>query len=127
MAVDSNIGSLPGVESLNDDSLLVAEQQGEARHLKAKMLKDYAQHGVEEWVKTAETAARISESHANNAYKSQASAATYSEEARFWGEYAASQATKVPTVTTRQNGMFLRVVDGMWTPVALTDVSEVGV
>ena len=80
MAVDSNISSLPAVESLDDDSLLVAEQQGEARHLKAKLLKDYAQ-----------------------------------------------KATNVPPVSSTDNGKFLRVVDGVWTAVQLTDVSEVGV
>ena len=76
---DSNISSLPAVEALDDDSLLVAEQQGEARQLKARLLKDYAQ-----------------------------------------------RATNVPSVSTADNGKFLRVVDGAWAAVLLTDVSEVG-
>lgn len=32
----------------------------------------------------------------------------------------------IPTVTDTDNGKFLRVVNGVWSAVALTDVSEVG-
>lgn len=127
MAVDSNIGSLPAAASIEDDSFLVAEQQGEAKHITGKQLKDYVQSGIEEWVNDAKDAARLSQSYAINAYKSETSAAGYSEDARFFAERAEAASSKVPTVTTQQNGMFLRVVDGRWRPVALTDVSEVGV
>lgn len=34
--------------------------------------------------------------------------------------------TELPAVTTADNGKFLRVFDGAWSAVALTDVSEVG-
>ena len=57
MAVDSNIGSLPAVEALDDDSLLVAEQQGEAKHFTGKQLKDYAKEGVAALVAAAQKAA----------------------------------------------------------------------
>lgn len=57
MAVDSNIGSLPAVEALDDDSLLVAEQQGEAKHFKGKLLKEFAARGVDALVEAAREAA----------------------------------------------------------------------
>lgn len=57
MAVDSNIGSLPAAASIEDDSLLVAEQQGEAKHFTGKQLKDYAKQGVDALVAAAQEAA----------------------------------------------------------------------
>lgn len=54
---DSNIGSLPAAEALNDDSLLVAEQSGTAVHFRGKLLKDYASQGVSAYVKSAQEAA----------------------------------------------------------------------
>lgn len=39
---DKNIGSLPVAAALDDDSLLIAEQQGEAVHFRGQMLKKYA-------------------------------------------------------------------------------------
>lgn len=44
---DSNIGALPLVPNLADDSLLVVEQQGQAMKLTGRQLKDYAKQGVE--------------------------------------------------------------------------------
>ena len=40
---DKNIGSLPAAAALDDDSLLIAEQQGEAVHFRGQMLKKYAE------------------------------------------------------------------------------------
>lgn len=39
---DSTIGGLPRAESINDDSLLVMEQQGEAKSVEAQALAEYA-------------------------------------------------------------------------------------
>ena len=50
---DKNIGSLPAAASIEDDSLLVAEQQGEAVHFTGKQLKDYAKSGVNDLVMQA--------------------------------------------------------------------------
>ena len=58
MAVDSNIGALPAAESIEDDSLLVAEQQGEAKHITGKMLKDYTKEGVQQFSSEAQSAAK---------------------------------------------------------------------
>lgn len=67
MAVDSNIGSLPAAASIEDDSLLVAEQQGEAKHFTGKQLKDYAKQGVDALVTAAQEAAAKAEKAAQEA------------------------------------------------------------
>lgn len=54
---DSNIGSLPAAESLNDDSLLVAEQQGQAVKVPGSMFKGFAREGVSQYVTAAQAAA----------------------------------------------------------------------
>lgn len=58
MAVDSNIGSLPAAASLEDDSFLVAEQQGEAKHITGKQLKDFAKEGAQQFTSEAQAAAQ---------------------------------------------------------------------
>lgn len=58
MAVDSNIGSLPAAASIEDDSFLVAEQQGEAKHITGKQLKDYAKEGAQQFTSEAQAAAQ---------------------------------------------------------------------
>lgn len=67
MAVDSNIGSLPAAASIEDDSLLVAEQQGKAVHFRGKLLKDYAKQGVDALVASALEAAEKAEQAAKDA------------------------------------------------------------
>lgn len=64
---DSNIGSLPAAESLNDDSLLVAEQSGAAVHFRGKLLKDYAKQGVDAYVTEAVKAANEAKAAAEDA------------------------------------------------------------
>lgn len=54
---DKNIGALPAAAALDDDSLLVAEQQGKAVHFRGKLLKDYARQGVDALVTAAQEAA----------------------------------------------------------------------
>lgn len=44
---DKNIGALPLAPTVNDDSLLVMEQQGQAMAVTGLLLKDYAKRGVE--------------------------------------------------------------------------------
>lgn len=55
---DSNIGSLPAASSLNDDSLLVAEQQGQAVKVPGSMFKLFAREGVSQYVTAAQNAAQ---------------------------------------------------------------------
>lgn len=55
---DSTIGELPVAEYLDDDSLLVAEQQGEARSLKGRLIRKFATAAVEGAVEDAQEAAQ---------------------------------------------------------------------
>lgn len=64
---DKNIGSLPAAAALDDDSLLVAEQQGKAVHFRGKLLKDYARQGVDALVTAAQEAANKAAQAANDA------------------------------------------------------------
>ncbi len=59
---DTNIGSLPKIENLLDDAMLVVEQQGHAGSISGRKLKDYAYVGVSEYVQSAlDAAARANE------------------------------------------------------------------
>ena len=55
---DSTIGELPVAEYLDDDSLLVAEQQGEARSLKGRLIRQFATVAVAGAVEDAQEAAQ---------------------------------------------------------------------
>lgn len=44
---DANIGALPKAPQVDDESLLVMEQQGQAMSLTGKQIKDYAKQGLE--------------------------------------------------------------------------------
>lgn len=44
---DANIGALPKAPQVDDESLLVMEQQGQAMSLLCKQIKDYAKQGLE--------------------------------------------------------------------------------
>lgn len=50
---DSTVGGLPAVPNLDDESLFVCEQQGEARKLTGRQLKDYAKKSVSQYTDTA--------------------------------------------------------------------------
>lgn len=54
--VDSTIGELPAASALNDASLLVIEQQGEAMHITGAQIKGYAQDSVSGYVGQAQAA-----------------------------------------------------------------------
>lgn len=54
---DKNIGSLPAAATVNDDSLFVAEQQGEAVKVSGAQFKGYAQSSVSQYVTQAQQAA----------------------------------------------------------------------
>ena len=44
----------------------------------------------------------------------------------FTSEYAVNYDLPLPHITVADNGKFLRVVDGVWMPQSITNVSEVG-
>lgn len=64
---DQTIGSLPAASDLRDDSLLVAEQQGEAVSVSGALLKAFARVGVSEYVEAAQAAAQNALSAAQQA------------------------------------------------------------
>ena len=54
---DKNIGSLPAASTVDDDSLLVAEQQGQAVKVTGAQFKGFAQQAVQQYVEQAQEAA----------------------------------------------------------------------
>lgn len=64
---DKNIGSLPQIANLADDSLLVAEQQGAAGKITGKQLKDLAQRGADVFVAQAKASADAAAKSAQDA------------------------------------------------------------
>ena len=65
---DSNIGSLPQVPTLDDDSLMVVEQQGQAMKMTGAQFKDFGRQSViEEVQKYVEEAQNAAENAVNAA------------------------------------------------------------
>ena len=58
---DKTIGELPVASSLNDDSLLVVEQQSEARSIQGRLIRSFAEHAADTFVQRAVTAANDAE------------------------------------------------------------------
>lgn len=86
---DSTVGGLPAVPNLDDESLFVCEQQGEARKLTGRQLKDYAKKSVSQYTdaakKYAEEAAgsaSSAEGSADQAEKAAADAQKAADDAR---------------------------------------------
>lgn len=96
---DRTIGSLPAAASIEDDSLLVAEQQGEAAHFTGKQLKDYAKSGLDALVAQAQTAADAAEKAATDA---EAAAKTAAEQAAAVTDDAKAAAQAAQTATEAQ-------------------------
>lgn len=64
---DLAVGELPRATSIDDDSLLVMEQQGEAMSVTGKTIKSYAQSAVDADVAAAKSAAESAETAADRA------------------------------------------------------------
>lgn len=89
---DATIGSLPALSELNDDSLLVAEQNGSAQKLSGAQVKSFAREAAaSEAAKAAQaasdansakSAAQSAQTEAENAKKSASTAATSAASAR---------------------------------------------
>lgn len=101
---DSTVGGLPAVPSLDDESLFVCEQQGEARKLTGGQLKDYAKKSVAQYTDTAkkyaEDAAVSADAASNSADQSKteadraANAASEAQDAVKDSEKAAEDSAK---------------------------------
>ena len=99
---DKPIGGLRRAPDLYDDSLLVAEQQGEAVSLSGAQLKKFARQGVEDYVESAKESAESAEKAAAEAETSAQTAKQYSGkppviQAGYWWTWDAEQQKYVNT------------------------------
>lgn len=78
---EAAIGSLPGIASLYDDTLIPVEQQSEARHMTGAQWKQYARASTEIYVEGAKDSAEAAANSALNAAGSAAAAASSATDA----------------------------------------------
>ena len=71
---DRTIGELPVANYLDDDSMLVVEQQSQARSIKGALFRQFAVESVDAHVKTAQSAAEQAKQSAQDAASSASSA-----------------------------------------------------
>ena len=64
---DKTIGELPAASEVNDDSLLVMEQQGQARSVKGDLIKKYAREATAAYVEDARKSAEAAAEAAKDA------------------------------------------------------------
>ena len=69
---DKTIGELPAASEVNDDSLLVMEQQGQARSVKGDLIKKYAREATAAYVEDARKSAAAAAEAAKDAALSHA-------------------------------------------------------
>lgn len=119
---DKTIGALPAIETVADDSLFVAEQQGAAGRVSGAQIRGFAQDAVSTYVGQAQTAAeeaaaaqRSSETAAGEAAASksaaQAAAASAAEEAQAVEDLTVAANTLSPgssatVAKTKENGVY---------------------
>lgn len=89
---DKTIGELPVASSLDDDSLLVVEQQSEARSIKGQLVKQFAKQSVSQYVTQAQQQAQAAANSATQAAQSATNAATSEVNAEKSAEDAAASA-----------------------------------
>lgn len=98
---DKTIGELPVAPQLDDDSLLVVEQQGEARSIKGQLIRHFATVSVESYVEAAQTAAEQASESAQDAENSATEAAQSATDAAGSATKAEQYSGKPPQI---QNG-----------------------
>lgn len=107
---EAAIGSLPGIASLYDDTLIPVEQQSEARHMTGAQWKQYARAGVEVYVEGAKGQAEAAANSAADAAKSAQGAAGSAESA---SSSAASAANSAQTAQ-QYSGNPAKPINGTW-------------
>ena len=88
---DKTIGSLPVASQLDNDSLLVVEQQSQARSIKGELIKKFAQAAAAESVSAAQKAAeeaQLAKQGADAAKEAAEEARTGAEDAKDAAETA---------------------------------------
>ena len=98
---DRTIGELPVADHLDDESLLVVEQQGEARSIQGLLVRRFAEAATEGAVQAAQDAAEQAEQSAQDAANSADQAAKSADEADESAQSAQQYSGKPPRI---QNG-----------------------
>lgn len=98
---DRTIGELPVADHLDDESLLVVEQQGEARSIQGSLVRRFAEAAAEESARAAQIAAEQAGQSAQNA----ADSATQAEasEAAAAGSAARAESSAASAATDADN------------------------
>lgn len=97
---DKTIGSLPAAADLYDDSLMVAEQQGQAVSVSGALFKAFAKAGVDEYVESAKTSAEAAAQSAKDAADSLSQIGDSVDQA---AEYAGAAETSKNAAQTAQS------------------------
>lgn len=100
---DSTIGELPVADHLDDASLLVVEQQSEARSIQGALVRKFAEAATDEHVKAAQQAAEQARQSAKDASNSATEAAQSAEDAAESAQAAQQYSGKPPQI---QNGIW---------------------
>ena len=98
---DRTIGELPVADHLDDESLQVVEQQGEARSIQGLLVRRFAEAATEGAVQAAQAAAEQAEQSAQDAANSADQAAKSADEAAESAQSAQQYSGKPPRI---QNG-----------------------
>ena len=98
---DRTIGELPAADHLDDDSLLVVEQQAQARSIKGALVRQFAEAATDAHVKAAQAAAEQAGESAKAAAGSAAAASKSAEDAAESAQHAEQYSGKPPQI---QNG-----------------------
>ena len=98
---DRTIGELPVADHLDDESLLVVEQQGEARSIQGLLVRRFAEAATVGVVQAAQAAAEQAEQSAQDAANSADQAAKSADEAAESAQSAQQYSGKPPRI---QNG-----------------------
>lgn len=95
---DKTIGSLPAATTVDDDSLFVLEQQGEALKATGAQWKGFAVQAVSQYVQPAQQAAQQAQQAATNAAHSETNAAESATEAAESAQTAQEYSGKPPII-----------------------------
>ena len=95
---DRTIGELPVADHLDDESLLVVEQQGEARSIQGLLVRRFAEAATEGAVQAAQAAAEQAEQSAQDAANSADQAAKSADEAAESAQSAQQYSGKPPRI-----------------------------
>lgn len=95
---DRTIGELPVADHLDDESLLVVEQQAQARSITGQLVKQFAQAAVQQYVESAKDAAEDAARSASDAADSAGDAAQSAREAAESAEHAEQYSGKPPMI-----------------------------